>query len=62
MRCEKCGVSVMKTPLHRVNEKGVDGIWWCMSCIEGEEPELSKNIKEEETEIERILKKAFGIK
>ena len=62
MKCKKCGISVMKAPLQRVNEKGVDGIWWCEPCIKLHEPELSKNIKEDETQVEKDLKNILGFK
>lgn len=62
MKCKKCGISVMKAPLQRVNEKGVDGIWWCEPCIEKHEPELARNIKEDETQVEKDLKDILGFK
>lgn len=52
----------MKAPLQRVNEKGVDGIWWCEPCIEKHEPELARNIKEDETQVEKDLKDILGFK
>jgi hypothetical protein len=62
MKCEKCGISVMKAPLQRVNEKGVYGIWWCEPCIATNEPELARNIKEDETQVEKDLKDILGFK
>jgi protein-arginine kinase activator protein McsA len=62
MKCQKCGISVMKAPLQRVNEKGVGGIWWCEPCIEAHEPELARNIKEDETKVEKDLKDILGFK
>ncbi len=56
MKCAKCGVSVMNIPLERVNPKGENGIWWCHNCIKKHEPELFKNMKEDETEVEKKLK------
>ena len=47
MKCANCGVSIQDRPLHRTNEYGVNGIWWCMPCIEEKEPELAANIKED---------------
>jgi Zn-finger protein len=52
----------MKAPLQRVNEKGVGGIWWCEPCIEAHEPELARNIKEDETKVEKDLKDILGFK
>ena len=46
----------MDAPLQRVNEKGVNGIWWCEPCIEKHEPELAKNIKQDESKIDKLLK------
>lgn len=48
----------MERPLKRVNEKGVNGVWWCMPCIEKHEPELFRNIKEDESEFIKTLKSA----
>ncbi|HCY83097.1 MAG TPA: hypothetical protein DHV22_16590 [Xanthomarina gelatinilytica] len=62
MKCKKCGISVMKAPLQRVNEKGVDGIWWCEPCIEVHDRELARNIKEDETQVEKDLKDILGFK
>ena len=55
MNCAKCGISVFKKPLKRVNEKGIDGIWWCKDCLKKHEPELYKNEMEDETPIEKTL-------
>lgn len=55
-QCENCGISVHDAPLQRVNETGVDGIWWCEACLELFEPELHNNIKENETQVEKDLK------
>jgi hypothetical protein len=38
----------MKRPLIRVNEKGVNGIWWCEPCLAKKEPELLRNHQEED--------------
>ena len=54
MKCAKCGISVMKRPLTRINEKGIAGIWWCWPCLKTHEPELYKNLKEEVSEVEKI--------
>ncbi len=43
--CNNCGISVDKTPLFRVNEKGVDGIWWCQSCIDADKREAVRELK-----------------
>lgn len=48
MKCVICGVSVQKTILHRTNPKGqINAGWTCIKCIERDEPELAKNIKQE---------------
>lgn len=60
MKCDKCNTSVMKRPLKRVNEKGVSGIWWCETCIQENEPELYKNLKEDEASLESDLKEILG--
>ena len=57
--CDYCGISVMKEPLQRVNEFGKEGIWWCEPCIEKEEPELYRNIKEDEDDFDRDIKEIF---
>lgn len=59
MKCANCGLSVMKEPLKRVNEFGIKGIFWCEPCIEKYEPELAKNLKEDESNIEKDLKNIF---
>jgi len=55
-KCMNCGASVFDVPLMRVNEKGVDGVFWCEPCVEKNEPELYKNEKEDETQAEKDLK------
>ena len=60
MKCDKCNTSVMTRPLKRVNKKGVSGIWWCEPCIQENEPELYKNLKEDETSLERDLKEILA--
>lgn len=57
MDCANCGTSVFNRPLQRVNPKGEDGIWWCEPCIEKEEPELARNIKEDKSQVEKDLEK-----
>lgn len=57
MECSKCNISVFKKPLKRVNVYGEIGIWWCEDCIKKYEPELYKNIMEDETQVEKDLKK-----
>lgn len=57
MNCMKCNVSVNERPLIRMNEKGVAGIWWCETCAEEYEPELYNNLMEEESLVEKDLKK-----
>ena len=56
MNCVKCGVSVFKSPLKRVNSIGEDAIWWCEPCLRVYEPELYRNLKEDETNVEKTLK------
>lgn len=55
MECAKCKVSVFEKNLKRVNEKGEKGIWWCEDCLRIHEPELYKNIKEDETPAEKDI-------
>lgn len=55
MNCARCKKSVFSAPLQRVNELGIDGIWWCESCIRNHEPELYKNIQEDKNQIEKDL-------
>ncbi len=55
MKCDRCKVSNGQ-PLQRVNEIGVDGIWWCEYCLKTNEPELFNNIMEDETQVEKDLK------
>jgi len=57
--CGKCGISVMIRPLQRVNSMGETGVFWCEFCIKCHEPELYKNIMEEESDVEKELKKMF---
>lgn len=57
MKCPKCNASVFDVPFIRMNEKGVDGIFWCEKCAEKHEPELYANEKEDENQVERDLKK-----
>lgn len=54
--CKNCGVSVYEKPLNRINPIGEIGIWWCENCISKNEPELYKNLKADESKIERDLK------
>ena len=57
MNCKKCGVSVFKKPLERVNPIGELGIWWCHDCLKKHEPELYRNMIEDQTPVEIDLKK-----
>ncbi|NET30687.1 MAG: hypothetical protein F6K19_01620 [Cyanothece sp. SIO1E1] len=50
----------MKTVLQRVNPIGEIGEWWCEPCLKKHEPELYNNIMEDETEVEKDLKKILG--
>lgn len=56
MKCKNCEISAFDEMLHRVNPVGQNAIWWCMPCIEENEPELAKNIKEDGAKLERALK------
>ena len=56
MTCAKCNCSVNDYPFVRMNEFGVDGIWWCEPCAKKHEPELYNNLKEDESEVEVFLK------
>jgi hypothetical protein len=57
--CPKCNCTVGERPFVRVNPLGEKGIFWCESCCSKYEPELYKNHKEEESEVEKTLKKMF---
>lgn len=59
MKCAKCNVSADEKPFLRINEFGVDGIWWCEDCVKLHEPELYANLKEDESEVEGLLKDWF---
>lgn len=59
MKCAKCGCSVSEHPLMRMNETGIDAIWWCEPCAKKYEPELYRNLKEDESDVEEDLKKIF---
>lgn len=59
MYCDKCGISVFKKPLMRVNKTGIDGIFWCESCVKKYEPELYKNQIADEPAVLKDLKKMF---
>jgi len=57
MKCALCSVSVMATPLVRVNEFGVTGVWWCCACLKAQEPELHSNTVEDYGELFAALSK-----
>jgi len=57
MNCAKCGISVFIKSLYRVNPKGEKGTWWCKDCLQKVEPELYKNIMEDEPRVLKDLKK-----
>ncbi len=60
MTCPKCNTNTIYThPFIRMNEKGVDGIFWCEPCCEEHEPELYSNEKDDETDVEKNLKDIF---
>lgn len=42
-----------------MNPKGEIGVFWCDKCCKEHEPELYKNEKEEESCVEKDLKKMF---
>ncbi len=53
----------MDKPFIRMNPKGEYGIWWCEKCAEEYEPELYKNEKEDESDVEKLLKEwSYGKK
>jgi len=56
MNCNKCKQSIFDVPdliLERVNETGVEAIWWCHNCLKEHEPELYKNIMNDKTQAEK---------
>lgn len=55
--CPKCGCTPMKRPFVRMNPIGEVGIFWCEKCCKQHEPEFYKNFKEEESQIEKDIKK-----
>lgn len=57
MNCAKCGISVFIKSLYRVNPKGEKGTRWCKDCLKKLEPELYKNIMEDELQVLKDLKK-----
>lgn len=60
MKCTNCGVGIDKRPLHRTKPKGqTDAGWMCMPCIEKSHPELAKNIKEDQTDFEKMVPDIF---
>jgi len=60
MKCASCGISVFKTPLARVSPKGeIPAVWWCEKCLREKEPELAKNIKEDELPVIEGLVNTF---
>jgi len=59
MRCPICKTSVEFRPMMRMNEIGEEGIWWCEDCVALHEPELYKNQKEDQSEIEKELINIF---
>lgn len=60
MKCIICGISVIDKMLHRTNPKGQsDAGWMCMPCIENTQPELAKNIKEDQTPFEKDIPAIF---
>jgi len=49
MKCIKCGCSCAERMLHRTKPKGqMNAGWMCLPCIEKDEPELAKNIKQDD--------------
>jgi len=54
MKCDKCKADNGQV-LQRVNEFGVDGIWWCEPCLKKHEPELYDNTMEDKSELEKDL-------
>jgi hypothetical protein len=63
MKCAKCGKSVFKQPLTRVNRIGENAIWWCYPCIKKHEPELYRNKKKDMNKAEKdLIKICYGKK
>lgn len=46
--CIVCNCSVIDKPLHRTQPKGQSPNFMCIDCIKKQEPELAKNILEED--------------
>ena len=59
IKCPKCNCTPMNKPFIRMNPKGQEGIWWCEECCKKYEPELYKNEKEDESQVEKDLKEMF---
>lgn len=60
MTCQKCKKNTVFThPFVRIDKPGpkAKGIFWCEPCAKECEPELYKNQKEDEGEVEKLLKK-----
>lgn len=58
MRCAKCNISGSKAHLERVSPEGETPVLWCMKCIQLHEPELYRNILEENREAQASEKRA----
>lgn len=60
MNCCKCNTSCFEVVLHRVNPTGEEGVFWCLKCIEENEPELFQNIIKDDKvvfDIEKAINK-----
>lgn len=47
-KCIKCGCSMNERMLHRTSPIGKSANWMCMPCIEKYEPELAKDLKQDD--------------
>lgn len=61
IKCPKCGCTPMERPFVRMDEPGpkAEGIFWCEKCCKEHEPEFYNNAKEDESQVEKDLKKMF---
>jgi len=59
MTCPNCNINTVFThPFMRMDKPGpkAKGVFWCEPCVKKTEPELYKNQKEDETQVEKELK------
>lgn len=66
LKCPRCNTNTTDThPFIRMDKPGPKavGIFWCEPCAEKSEPELYRNQKEDEGDVEKLLKKwSYGEK